>query len=137
MGVKIQRPGDPGHPGGSRRAALRRQGFSRKHRATIRAAPGGIFRRAVAAGLLTRNPADAITGKLGREDREVRQVEWLTEPELRGFLEQAKALEPRHYPTLLTLAATGIRQGGALGLQVGNVDLTRYKLSLSTTDRVD
>ncbi|HEY7678487.1 MAG TPA: tyrosine-type recombinase/integrase, partial [Candidatus Methylomirabilis sp.] len=69
-------------------------------------------------------------GKLGREDREVRQVEWLTEPELRRFLEKAKGLEPHHYPALLTLATTGIRQGEALGLQVGDVDLARGKLSV-------
>lgn len=109
-------------------AALRRQGYSHAHLTTIRAVLAGIFRRAVASGLLQRNPADAIAGRLGREDREVRQVEWLTEPELQRLLMEAERRELRAYPLLLILASTGVRIGEALGFQVGDVNLAQSKL---------
>ncbi len=109
-------------------AALRGKGFSHKHLGNIRNVLGGIFHRAMASGLIGRNPVDAIKGKLGREDREVRQVEWLAEPELIRFLAVAVELEPRHYSLLLTLASTGLRLGEVLGLQVGDLDLERRKL---------
>jgi len=87
-----------------------------------------IFRRAVTSGILPRNPVEAIRGRLGREDREVRQVEWLTEPELTRLLTVAAEREPRYHPLLLTIASTGLRLGEAVGLQVGDVDLVRNKL---------
>ena len=108
--------------------ALRARGFSHKHLGNIRAVLAGIFRRAVVSGLLSRNPVDAIKGRLGREDREVRQAEYLTEPELHRVLAVAEAREPRSYPLLLTLASTGLRVGEALGLQVGDVDVERGKI---------
>jgi len=111
-------------------AALCAKGFSPRHLSYLRQILTGIFRRAVRLGHLATNPADAIAGKIRREDREVREVAWLTEPELTRFLAEAKAREARHYPALLTLATTGIRQGEALGLQVGDVDEARGKLSL-------
>ncbi len=111
-------------------AGLRSGKLSHKRLRTIRGILVGIFRRAVTSGLAERNPADAITGRLGREDREVRQAEWLTEPELVKLLTVAADREPRHHPILLTIASTGIRLGEAVGLQAGDVDLPRCKLSI-------
>lgn len=109
-------------------AGLRAKGFSHKHLGNARAVLDGIFKRALAAEIIGRNPVNAIRGNLGREDREVRQAEWLTEPELGRVLALAEAREPRFYPLLLTLASTGIRLGEVLGLQAGDVDLGRGKL---------
>ncbi len=109
-------------------AGVCRHGYSRKHLSTIRAVLTAVLRRAVARGVLPSNPADAIAGRSGREDREVRQAEWLSEPELARFLAEAQRREPRYYPILLTIASTGLRLGEALGLQVGDVDLERGKL---------
>lgn len=111
-------------------AALCGKGFSARHLSHIRHILTGILRRAVRMDHAAKNPADAIAGKIRREDREVHEVAWLTEPELTRFLAEAKAQEARHYPALLTLATTGIRQGEVLGLQVGDVDLARGKLSV-------
>jgi integrase len=111
-------------------ADLRATGLSRKHVGNMRTVLTGIFRRAVSADLLSRNPAEAIRGRLGREDREVRQVEWLTEPELTRLLEVARQRGSRYHPFLLTVATTGLRAGEALALQVGDVDLERCKLSI-------
>ncbi|MFI5339233.1 MAG: hypothetical protein ACHQ7N_05295, partial [Candidatus Methylomirabilales bacterium] len=77
---------------------------------------GGIFRRAVASGCIPSNPIEAIGGRLGRQDREVRQAEWLTEPELAKVLANAQEREPGSYAVILTLASTGIRIGEALAL---------------------
>ncbi len=116
-------------------AGLRGKGFSHKHLANLRCVLGGIFRRAVVSGFISRNPVDAINGKLGREDREVRQVEWLTEGELSRFLEVAAQREPRHYPLLLTLVSTGLRVGEALAVQVGDLDLDRGKIHVRRSVR--
>jgi integrase len=111
-------------------AKLRAKGFSHKHLGNIRSVLVGIFRRAVTAGILSRNPAEAIRGRLGRVNREVRQVEWLTEPELTKVLAVAKEWEPSFYPFFLTIVSTGMRLGEALALQVGDVDLERCKLAI-------
>lgn len=116
-------------------AGLRSQGYSHKRLATIRGILTGIFRRAVTAGLVHRNPVEAIAGRMGREDREVRQAEWLTEPELTKVLAMAKEREPRYSPLLLTIASTGIRLGEALGLQVGDVDADRCTLAIRRSVR--
>ncbi len=116
-------------------ATIRTKGLSRPRVSPIRTVLLSVFRRAVASGILTQNPADVIAGRLGREDREVRQAEWLTEPELAKVLAVAKEREPRFHPILLTLASTGIRLGEALGLQVGDVDLERGKLSIRRSVR--
>jgi integrase len=111
-------------------ATIRTKGLSRPRVSQIRTVLLSVFRRAVASGILTHNPADVISGRMGREDREVRQAEWLTEPELTKVLAAAKEREPHYYPLLLTLASSGIRLGESLGLQVGDVDLERGRLSI-------
>jgi integrase len=103
---------------------------SRSYLGNIRGVLAGVFRRAVTSGILGRNPADAIQGSLGRENREVRQAEWLTEPELAAFLSVAREREPRYYPFLLTIASTGLRAGEALALQVGDVDVQHCRLAI-------
>ena len=116
-------------------ARLRAKGFSHKHLGNIRGVLFGIFRRAVMTGSLSRNPAEAIRGRLGREDREVRQAEWLTETELIAFLGAAAQREPRYSPFLLTLASTGLRAGEGLALQVGDVDVQQGRLAIRQTIR--
>lgn len=111
-------------------ARLRAKGLSHKRLGTIRGVLLGIFRRAVTAGLLSRSPAEAIRGRLGREDREVRQAEWLTEPELTSLLDVAAHRAPRYYPFFLTVASSGLRAGEAMGLQVGDVDVARCRLAI-------
>ncbi len=111
------------------------RGLSRQRLVHIRSVISGIFRRAVSSGLVPNNPVEVIRGRLGREDKEVRQAEWLTEPELAKFLAKTREREPGSYPILLTLASTGIRLGEALGLQVGDVDLERGKLSIRRSVR--
>ncbi len=111
-------------------AKIRARGYSHKHLGNIRAVLTGVFRRAVASKLIASSPAEVIRGRLGREDREVRQVEWLTEPELTKLLATALERAPRYYPALLTIASTGLRMGECVGLQVGDVDLERCKLSI-------
>ncbi|MFI5338446.1 MAG: tyrosine-type recombinase/integrase [Candidatus Methylomirabilales bacterium] len=116
-------------------ASLRGTGLSHKRLRTIRGVLAGIFKRAVVGGLLGRNLADAIAGRMGKEDREVRQVEWLTEPELTKVLTVAKEREPSYYPFFLTIVSTGMRLGETLGLQVGDVDLDRGKLAVRRSIR--
>ncbi len=111
-------------------AALRASGLSRKHIGNMRCVLTSIFQRAVTSGLLSRNPAEAIRGRLGREEREVRQVEWLTEAELARFLECSAQREPRHDSFLRLLATTGTRWREALALQVGDVDLARGRIAI-------
>lgn len=114
---------------------LRGTGLSHKRLLTIRGVLAGIFKRAVAGGLIGRNPMDAISGRMGREDREVRQVEWLTEPELTTALAVAKEREPSYYPFFLTMVSTGLRLGEQLALQVGDVDLERGKIAIRRSIR--
>lgn len=109
---------------------LRETRSSRNHLSAIRGILSGIFRRAVAMEIITRNPVDALPMRQGRMDRTVRHAEWLTEAELSKLLTLAREREPRYYPLLLTLATTGVRFGEALGLQVGDVDATRCRLSV-------
>jgi integrase len=116
-------------------ARVRAKGFSHKYLGNIRAVLVSIFRRAVTAGILTRNPVEAIRGRLGREDREVRQAEWLTEPELTAFLGAAAQREPRYYPFFLTIASTGLRPGEAMALQVGDMDVQHFRLAIRRTIR--
>jgi len=111
-------------------ATVRAKGLSRERLTNIRSVARGVFRRAVASGMIPTSPVDVIGGRLGREDHEVRQAEWLTEPDLTKVLAVAKEREPRFHPLLLTLASTGIRLGELLGLQVGDADLDRGKLSI-------
>jgi len=116
-------------------AGIRAKKLSRSRMRPIRRVLANIFKRAVASGVLGQNPAEAIAARIGREDRDVRQAEWLTEQELAKALAVAQQREPRLYPILLTLASTGIRVGEALGLQVGDVDLERRKFSIRRSVR--
>jgi integrase len=109
-------------------AIVRAKGLSLPTVSPIRTVLTNILKRAVASGIIPANPAEVISGRIGREDREVRQVEWLTEPELTRLLTVTMEREPRYHPLLLTIASTGLRLGEAVGLQVGDVDLVRDKL---------
>jgi integrase len=111
-------------------AGLRAGRRSHKSLGNIRGVLSGIFRRGVIIGVLPRNPVEAIRNRLGQEDRELRQAEWLTEAELTRFLAVAAEREPHHYPFFLIIASTGLRAGEAMGLQVGDVDLGRCRLAI-------
>jgi hypothetical protein len=102
---------------------LRAKGLSVSHTSAIRGVLNGIFRRGVNAGEIARNPVDALPRRRGREDKERRQAEWLTETELTSVLAVARQRWSRYYPILLTIASTGLRYGEAIALQVGDVDL--------------
>ena len=109
---------------------LRRGKLTKSRLIQIRAVLAGIFRRAMFSGVIAQNPAEAIQGRMGREDRAVHQAEWLTEEEVPHFLAMAKHREPRFYAILLTLVSTGIRLGECLGLQVRDMDLDRGWLAI-------
>jgi integrase len=111
-------------------ATQRASGRSHKALGNCRTVLHSIFQRPVTSGTLPRNPADAIKGHLGREDREVRQAEWLSEQELLAFLDVAAKREPRYYPFLLTIATTGLRAGEVTGLQVLDLDFEQCRLAI-------
>jgi hypothetical protein len=96
-------------------AGIRAKGLSHPRQSPIRTVLTHVFRRAVASGMVLQNPADAIAGRMGREDREVRQAEWLTEVELIKLLAMAREREPRYHPILLTIVSTGDSLGGGVG----------------------
>ncbi len=109
---------------------LRSKGLSISHTSAIRGVLAGILRRAVNCGDIARNPVDALPRRRGREDKERRQAEWLTETELASILAVARQRWPRYHPVLLTIASTGLRYGEAIALQVGDVDLDRRTISI-------
>ena len=111
-------------------ATIRASSLSFEHLGNIRAVLTGVFRRAAITKVIPSSPAETITGRLGREDREVRQAEWLTEPELDKYFAAIQSQEPRYYAFLLTIASTGLRLGECMGLQVGDVDFDRSRLSI-------
>jgi integrase len=89
---------------------------------------------AVEDGLLPANPAMRIGRaiKTGTPEEGGRSHA-LTADELELVLSQAEADIPEAYPLLLTLARTGMRQGEALGLRVGDVDLAQHAIWIRRT----
>src|SRR5262249_28585936 len=89
---------------------------------------------AVEDGLLPANPATRIGRAIktaGSEEGGLSHA--LTSEELDLVLRRAEAEIPEAYPLLLTLARTGMRQGEALGLRVGDVDLSRHAIWVRRT----
>lgn len=109
---------------------IQAKGLSRVRQSRIRTVLNHVFTRAVKSKLVAENPVAAIAGRIGLEEGEVRQAEWLSEPELANLLHAAEVQEPRYYPILLTIASTGVRLGEAVGLQVGDVNLDRCKIAV-------
>jgi integrase len=95
----------------------------------------GICRRAVSLGLLPVNPVERIEGRLGRQDKEIRQADFLTAEELGKMLAAAERVCPREYPILLVMATVGLRIGEAAGLQIGDLDVPRLRLHIRRTVR--
>ena len=87
---------------------------------------------AVRDGLIARNPA-ALVKRPGVERTEAKH---LAAPDLSAVLKAAEG--SRYYPTLLLIAATGLRKGEALALRWDRVDLDAGTLKvLATISRVD
>ncbi len=104
--------------------AAREEGLSGNHLANLRALMRGICRRAVSQGMLTVNPVERIEGRLGREDSEIRPVDYLTAEDLAKLLTKAAECCPQEYPIILVMATAGLRIGEAVALQVGDLDAT-------------
>jgi integrase len=85
--------------------------------------------------LLPVNPVERIEGRLGRQDKEIRQADFLTAEELGKMLAAAERVCPREYPILLVMATVGLRIGQAAGLQIGDLDVPRLRLHIRRTVR--
>ncbi len=115
--------------------AAREEGLSKVHLRAMRVVLRGICRRAVSLGLLPMNPVERIEGRLGRQDTEIRQADYLTREDLTTFLSKAQELCPREYPIFLVMATAGLRVGEAKGLQVGDADQVGQQLHIRRTVR--
>lgn len=114
---------------------VRQQGFSKKHLANLRSVLRGVCRRAVSLGLLTANPVERIEGRLGRQDTEIHQADYLTPDDLTRLLGAAEKVCPPEHPIILVMATAGLRIGEAVGLQVGDLDVTGQRLHIRRTVR--
>jgi integrase len=102
---------------------LRTSGLCRKYLGTLRGILKDIFQRGVKTGILQRNPADRIEGRLGKTQGEIKPAsDYLTAEDLATFLQTAERLCPTEYPIFLVMATCGLRVGEALGLQAGDLD---------------
>ncbi len=110
--------------------AAREEGLSRNHLANLRALLRGICRRAVGEGLLQTNPVERIEGRLGRQDSEIHQVDYLTAEDLAKFLTKAGGLYAQEHPMFLVMATAGLRIGEAVALQVGDLDAVNRTLHI-------
>ncbi|HLG44087.1 MAG TPA: tyrosine-type recombinase/integrase [Nitrospirales bacterium] len=115
--------------------ALRHKGFSKKHLAILRAILRGICRRAVSLGVLSANPVERIEGRLGRQDTEIRQADYLIQQDLTTLLGAAERVCPREYPIILAMASCGLRIGEAVALQVGDLDVPGLQVHIRRTAR--
>jgi integrase len=110
--------------------ATRETGLSRKRLDILRRILRGVCRRALRLGLLKTNPVEWIEGALGREDTEVRKVDYLTAEDLTRLLTTTERVAPKEYPIILVLATAGVRLGEAVGLQVGDLDAPGQRLHI-------
>ena len=108
--------------------AAREEDLSKAYLRAMRAILRGICRRAVSLGLLPVNPIERIEGRLGRQDTEIRQADYLTGEDLTTLLTKAQEVCPREYPVFLVMATAGLRISEAKGLQVGDVDVPGQRL---------
>jgi integrase len=100
----------------------REAGLSRRRLGILRGLLREVCRRAVRQGLLKANPVEFIEGGLGREDTEVRRVDYLSAEDLATFLSHAETFCQHEYPIFLVMAGCGLRIGEAIALQVGDLD---------------
>lgn len=85
---------------------------------------------AVRWGRLARNPADAADPPRPSDTAAVEMATW-SPAELSAFLDHVRT--DRLYPLWLTLAATGLRRGEAVGLRWVDVDLEAGRLAVRQT----
>ncbi|MBI4574263.1 MAG: site-specific integrase [candidate division NC10 bacterium] len=115
--------------------AAREEGLSKRRLSCLRVVLRGICRRAVNQGLLRTNPVERIEGRMGRQDSEVRQADYLTQEDLARLLTTADRVCPKQYPILLVMATVGLRMGEAVGLQVGDLDVPGRQIHIRRTVR--
>ena len=109
-------------------ATTREEGLSKRYLGILRSIVREVCRRALRQGLIKVNPAEWIEGSLGRQDTEIRKVDWLTPGDLTHFLEVADRVAPAEYPIFLTMATGGLRIGEAIALQVGDLDIAGQRV---------
>jgi integrase len=115
--------------------SAREEDLSKVHLRAMRVVLRGICRRAVSLGLLPFNPVERIEGRMGRQDTEIHQADYLTREDLTAFLATAERVCPKEYPILLVMATAGLRLGEALGLQVGDLDVPGQQVHIRRTVR--
>ncbi len=115
--------------------AAREESLSKVHLRAMRVVLRGVCRRAVSLGLLPMNPVERIEGRLGRQDTEIHQADYLMRGDLTKFLAKAEELCPREHPIFLVMATAGLRVGEAKGLQVGDVDSLGQQIHVRRTVR--
>jgi len=101
---------------------VRTDGYSRTRLTSMRSILLGIFQRALDDDLVTKNPAERIKGRLGKQDAEIQQIAYLTQEHLNAALAASERVCPGHYPLHLVMATAGLRLGEALALRVGDLD---------------
>ncbi|HSD50467.1 MAG TPA: hypothetical protein VLG48_03590, partial [Candidatus Methylomirabilis sp.] len=115
--------------------ATREDGLSKRRLEILRVILRGVCRRAVRQGFLKANPVEAIEGKLGREDREIRKVDYLVPEDLTTLLATAEQVTPAEYPLFLVMGTAGLRLGEAVALQVGDLDAPGQRLHIPRSVR--
>ena len=114
-------------------AALRAEGLAKRSLQVYRLILREVCKRAVSLVLVPSNPADRISGRLGREETEARQAEYLTRGDLTRLLPTAERVCLKQYPILLVMATCGLRVGEAIGLQVGDLDAAGQQVHIRRT----
>lgn len=110
--------------------AVREENLSKVHLRAMRVVLRGVCRRAVSLGLLPMNPVERIEGRLGRQDTEIQQADYLTQEDLATFLVKAQEVCLREYPVFLVMATAGLRISEAKGLQIGDLDAPGQRLHI-------
>lgn len=85
-----------------------------------------IFQLAVEEGVLDRNPCAGVQVKVPEVEQRV-----LTAPEVKIFLQEAKATSHRFYPMWALALMTGMRSGELFALKWSDVDLDGRTISVS------
>ncbi|MDD3012386.1 MAG: tyrosine-type recombinase/integrase [Candidatus Gastranaerophilales bacterium] len=103
------------------------EGFSNKTINHTLILLGGIFKRAMEQGYITRNPAYSVK-KLKLEHLE---MGFLYSKEIKILLESTKEKDPDFYPILLTAISTGLRRGELIALNWSDINFKECKISVS------
>jgi integrase len=111
----------------------RTSGLSKNTVRLIRAVVSALFAEAIDEGLVSANPAAALSRRRGKRadsislKERVKTIRPFSEPELDSLLEAAKG-DADTYPLFLLLARAGLRPGEAFALIWGDLDFTRREI---------